>query len=270
VAAHGLTKAALFMGAGVLLNRFSTIDEHELRGRGRAVWPIGAVFAVGGLVLAAVPMAGTFFGKSHMEDAASKLGYGWVAAVFVIASVLTGGAVLRVFGRVFLGLGPVEPPDAQAVEAEEEEPEAEQPPDHTPAIMVVPALALMAFAVVIALIPGFVHAVEIAADRFVDRPAYAASVLRGAHPALGHVAHHGLKPLDFALGGISAAGAVALAAAALAPDRVRRVAPAGAWAGLTRAVVGLRELHSGRVTDYVAWLTVGLAGVGGMFLLALR
>ena len=270
VAAHGLTKAALFMGAGVLLNRYATIDEHELQGRGREVWPIGVVFAVGGLMLAAMPMVGTFFGKAMIEDAGSKLGYGWIAAVFALASALTGGAVLRVTGRIFFGWGHPEPPDEAALEAEEEEPEAAQPRGHTPAITVIPAMVLMAFAVVLGLIPGLVHGAETAAARFVDRPAYAAAVLHGAREALGPVAHHGLKPLDFGLAAISTLGAFAVAWAGLASERLEAALPSGPLRRADRALRGLRELHSGKIGDYIAWLTVGLAGLGGTFLLALR
>ena len=45
IVAHGLTKAALFMCAGVLLHRFATIDEFDLHGRGRGLPLVGALFA---------------------------------------------------------------------------------------------------------------------------------------------------------------------------------------------------------------------------------
>jgi hypothetical protein len=40
-----------------------------------------------------------------IEDAAEKLGYTWVTVVLLIASALTGGAVLRATGRVLAGWG---------------------------------------------------------------------------------------------------------------------------------------------------------------------
>ena len=64
-------------------------------------------------------------------------------------------------------------------------------------------------------------------------------------------------------------GAAALAMIALYRERV------GSW--LARAlrpavpVVGvLRSLHSGVVGDYVTWLVVGIAVLGGMFALVVR
>ena len=59
------------------------------------------LFAVGGLLLAALPVTTAFFGKSLLDGAALDAHYGWLPAVFVVASALTGGAVLRVAGRVF-------------------------------------------------------------------------------------------------------------------------------------------------------------------------
>jgi ABC-type cobalamin transport system permease subunit len=64
------------------------------------------------------------------------------------------------------------------------------------------------------------------------------------------------------LGGITVAGAVALAWLALAPARpgLHRVA-AAAGAGLAR----LRALHTGYVADYVTWLVGGAAVLGALF-----
>ncbi|MBV9918417.1 MAG: hypothetical protein JO153_18110, partial [Solirubrobacterales bacterium] len=120
IVGHGLTKAALFMSAGVLLHRFATIDEYDLHGRGREVPFVGVLFGLGGLLLAAAPPFTAFAGKSLLETAAKERGYAWLIAVFVIVSAVTGGAVLRVTGRVFRGWGPSEGPDpAQARAARE-------------------------------------------------------------------------------------------------------------------------------------------------------
>src|SRR5579884_253137 len=82
---HGLTKAALFMLAGVLLHRFGTIDEFDLHGRGRAIPVAGVLFVIGGLVLAAVPAVTTFFGKSLLEAAALDGHDPWLPIVFLIS-----------------------------------------------------------------------------------------------------------------------------------------------------------------------------------------
>src|SRR5947209_19839858 len=123
VLGHGLTKAALFMLCGVLLHRFGSMDEFDLRGRGRELRAVGVLFAIGGLSLAAMPGVTAFFGKSLLESAALEGHYPWLPAVFVISSVFTGGAVLRVTGRVFFGWGAAErraDEELQASQAREE------------------------------------------------------------------------------------------------------------------------------------------------------
>src|SRR5205823_8391349 len=166
VVGHGLTKAALFMLAGVLLHRFATIDEFDLHGKGRDAPAAGVLFAVGGLLLSAIPVVTLFFGKSLLDGAALDGGYPWLPTVFVISSMFTGGAVLRVSGRL-LGWGPSELPDErQAAEAREEEGEEVAPRDYTPPLMLLVPAVLLLGAIVIGLIPGAVPGMEVAAGHF--------------------------------------------------------------------------------------------------------
>jgi len=41
-----------------------------------------------------------------LDEAARSSGYGWITVVTSLAAIATAGAVLRVAGRIFLGLGP--------------------------------------------------------------------------------------------------------------------------------------------------------------------
>ena len=133
VIGHGLTKAALFMLCGVLLHRFGTVDEFDLHGAGRALPLVGVLFGIGGLLLAAVPMTTSFFGKSLLDGAAIDGGYPWLPVVFVVSSIATGGAVLRVGGRVFLGWGAGEPRGGERhPPAAQEQDEERLPRDRTP------------------------------------------------------------------------------------------------------------------------------------------
>ncbi len=95
VLGHGCVKGALFMAAGLLLHRHSSVDESELRGRGKHMPWAGGLFLLGGLGLAGLPPFATFLGKSMIEEAAKHAGYGWFSGIAIIASALTGGAVLR-------------------------------------------------------------------------------------------------------------------------------------------------------------------------------
>ncbi len=52
IVGHGLVKGALFLATGILLNRFATVDENDLRGRARQFPLLGILYAIAGLALA--------------------------------------------------------------------------------------------------------------------------------------------------------------------------------------------------------------------------
>jgi multicomponent Na+:H+ antiporter subunit D len=273
VVGHGLTKAALFMCAGVLLHRFATIDEFELYGRARALPLLGVLLAVGGLFLAAIPPFATFAGKSMLEASASGAGYGWVIAVFIIVSAATGGAVLRVAARVCLGWGARTAPEfgsEQASAAEESVGEFTDERDETPPLMLIVPSLLLALAAAVALIPGAVPAIEDAAAHFADHGAYATWVLAGAKV---HWPAHSFSDVsgdDVAYALVSVAGAFAFAALGLFGRPLRESLPARVRAPGLAAVHGLRQLHNGHIGDYIAWWTAGASVIGGTCLIALR
>ncbi|MEV4441032.1 proton-conducting transporter membrane subunit, partial [Streptomyces sp. NPDC049577] len=90
VLGHAGAKAALFACTGLLLDRYGSVDEPDLHGRGREMPGVGLLFATGGLALAGLPPFGTGLGKALTEEQA-----GWAPALFVLVSAVTGGAVLR-------------------------------------------------------------------------------------------------------------------------------------------------------------------------------
>jgi multicomponent Na+:H+ antiporter subunit D len=269
VIGHGFTKAALFMLSGVLLHRFGTIDEYDLHGKGREVpWAV-ALFAIGGLLLSAIPVVTLFFGKSLLDAAALEGGYPWLPTIFVISSMATGGAVLRVSGRL-LGWGPSQlADDRQAAEAREEEAEETAPRDYTPPLMMIVPAVLLLGAIVVGLIPGAVPAIEVAAGHFHDHAAYINWVLHGhVHFEPASTSH--VEGFDYAYAAGATLGAVALAALGLFGRPLRRRLPDLLLRPVVVAVGGLRQLHSGHIGDYIAWWTAGAAALGGASLIFLR
>jgi multicomponent Na+:H+ antiporter subunit D len=267
VIAHGLAKAGLFMCVGVLLHRFGHVDEHGLRGCGRrrALVPVGLAMALGGLVLAATPMLGIFFGKSLIDESTLEHGYDWLPALLTIVSAVTGGAVLRVAGRVFLGWGPADPPDdAESEQAREEARETEAARGRVPLTMAVPAVVMVVAAAVTGLVPGVVHAIEHAAAEFRDTAGYRDAVLHG-HVAFASTKPSHLTAADFLYGAAATLGAILVAWLGLFGRRLRLPLPGQA----TPPLAALRGLHSGHLGDYIAWLTVGLATIGGVCALSL-
>jgi multicomponent Na+:H+ antiporter subunit D len=262
VLGHGLAKGALFLATGIVLHRLASIDEDDLRGRGRRLIGPATVYVLGGLALAGLPLFGTGAGDGIVDHAAAEAGFGWVSAVFVASGALTGGAVLRAGGRVFAGWGMEEEGETPAeIEAKREGRETLGPYSRTPLSMALPALVLVAGSLAVGLLPGLPEDIGTAAARLQDREGYVAVVLEGR---AAQTPAPGPEPMsDVATGILSSVGAVAVAGFALLrhrlPARLRRTARP-----VAQAPVGvLRTVHSGHVGDYVAWLVFGVAVLGG-------
>ncbi len=268
---QGFTKGALFMLVGVLLHRFGTVDEFDLHGRGRELRLAGVLLGVGGLTLSAMPGVTLFFGKSLLDGAALERHYAWLPAVFVISSALTGGAILRVTGRVFLGWGAwARDDDVQIRRIGEEAGDEEQVQrDFTPPLMLIVPAALLIGGIVVGLIPGAVPGIETAASHFVDHAAYARWVLREAAPQFAPVSHSHVETFDYLYGAGGTVGALAIAALTLFGATLHRRLPHRLVQPPRVALTALRELHSGNITDYIAWWTLGAAMLGGASLILL-
>ncbi|MFI7873692.1 complex I subunit 5 family protein [Streptomyces salinarius] len=242
VVGHAGVKAALFACAGILLDRYGSVDEHVLHGRARPLRGVAVMVFVGALGLAGLPPFGTALGKSVAEEAVG----GPLTVLYVLASAVTAAAVLRVAARVFLGLGPAPEEsggegdgDAYETTGSGEEPETEGRLGRVPDTMTaVPAL-LLAGAFAAGAVPGFGDAVAHAMSEATTAGLLHTSV-RWTLPGVG-------------LGVLSSVLAVALAAVAVARPGLL-VAPN--WA------LPLRRLQSGHIGDYVAWLLVGATVLG--------
>jgi multicomponent Na+:H+ antiporter subunit D len=257
IVADGLVKAALFGCVALVQHRYAEIEECDLHGRARDLRPIGAVFVLGALMVASLPLTGSFLGRSLVEDAALKApGYAWVPAVMLLVTGLLGGTLLRAAARVFWGIGARAPRDP-AGEPEDEE-GGDREGSETPWLLYAPPVVLIAAAVAWGLVPGLREAAARAAAAFVDGRGYAVAVLDGrAVPVTApELAGPGVTAYLYAAGSLALAVAVAAVALARVPALP---APFG------RAVDALRRLHSGRPGDYVAWTVAGAATLGGVF-----
>ena len=271
ILSHALVKGSLFLCSGILLHRFETVDLNHLHGRGRELPYTGALFALGGLGLASLPPFGTFLGKGMMEDAAGSAGYAWVTSVLILASIGTGGAVLRAAGQVFLGWGQKKEDQPAAQEGDQEESESGGPSGRTPAVMFVPALVLLIAGFISGVIPSIGEAIEAASAQFLNQPAYVKAVLGSAVPLASPLT---IEPAHITLsmvisGLVATAGAVSYALLALFSYRL----PEGLqhlFARLSSALGGLRAVHSGHPGDYVTWITLGVAVLGALCAFTLR
>ena len=263
--ADGLVKGSLFISVGIVEHHLHEVDERRLRGRGRHMpWAAGLMVA-GALGLAGVPPFGTFLGKALMEEAALEAGAPWLIGLFVVVAALTSAALLRATGRVFLGLGPAGPGSAT--------PRTRAGDHHRRAhpTQLAPAVVLLVAAVVVGLAPGLTRNAQHAAERFTDRPAYAAAVLEGAPepaPAAAGPPLHLAGPAVWAV--VSALLGLGLAFAALRPDRVPDRLRGGVARVWDPVAAVLRGLHDGGIGDSVTWLVVGMATFGTLLAVVAR
>jgi hypothetical protein len=162
-----------------------------------------------------------------------------------------------------------------AAEANEETGETESARQRTPLTMLIPpaVLTLCGLGVgVVALVPRAATAIEAAAVRFQDQPAYISSVLYGARVtrpvALYPAAAPDVTVSSVVVSLVSVAGALLLALTALYWRRLpvlRRGYEPGA--GLEGVI---RGFQSGVINDYVTWTVLGLACLGGLLALLIR
>ncbi len=232
---HGLVKGTLFMVAGIFLARFDSVDELQLYGRGRRVWPVGVVMGVAGLLLGGLP-----WGLMHHATDAIHASFEGVAAglaAIIVGTVLTGAAVLRAAGRIFLRASGVPAVELTAPTERERE-----KGDRPLWLMLVPCVVLLA----IALLPADL------ARAFVEHAS--TDLVAGTLPSA--TSDVTATVLIFAL-------TLLIPAASLLRHRPTRK-PARIAAEIeTAPFQWLQILHSGRVTDYVAWMMVGLAVLAG-------
>ncbi|MFC9634907.1 complex I subunit 5 family protein [Streptomyces mirabilis] len=233
---HAGVKAALFACAGVLLDRYGSVDELALHGRAVGqMRGMGAMFVVGALGLAGLPPFGTALGKSIVEESVGEP----LTALYVLASAITAAAVLRMTARVFWGLGP-RPADTHGYETtgSDEEPETQRELSRVPDTMTAVPAVLLAAAFAVGVVPGLGEAV--------------AHGVEGTRPGAAPGSVHWTLP-GILLGLLSTLLALSLAALAVARPH---------WVAVPGRARHLRRLQSGHLGDYVAWLLLGATALG--------
>ena len=265
VVADGFAKALLFACAGILQHRFGHLSQRRLHGRAGHLRGTAMLFVAGGLLIASLPPFGPFLGKSMIEDAAIKQGYGFVPPLIALASGLCGAAVLRAAGRIFWGWGEAEP--AQSDADSETEPEEERT-DRTPAVMMLTAVALLIGAVATGVWFGFADLAATAANRLTDFPQYHLAVYGGSLPALT-ASSSAPEWYDYLYCGAASLIAVGLASLSLWGQRLTP-----SWGVVERAATAvvrpIKATHTGRIGDYTASLAFGVGLLAALMLLTLR
>lgn len=259
IVGHAGAKGALFLLAGIMLERYGSVDERQLFGRGRRARVVPWLWVAGALALSGLPPFGTALGKAVSEGAAASAGMAWLVGLFVAVSAVTGGAVLRVVGRVYFGLGR-RPEMTGDTGPETQDEESEHRLSRVPLSMMAPVLVLLAGCLAEGLYPAAHAAAEHAGALFTDPAGLAHAALQrvplrapSSRPGNWTASGVGLGLLSTALAAAVAGAALWGSGAAERFDAVLRP--------LRRSFAVLRRLHSGHIGDYVTWLVTGVVGL---------
>ena len=241
IVGHAFVKGALFMIAGVLLAVRASNDEIDLLGRGKGMKGTAFLMVLAALLLAGAPLGVLHAGGELLGSAGADVLPAWARVAMVFAGALTGAAVLRAAGRIFLGWG-----SGEGIESESPTESAGEPGNRPVWLMLTPCVGLL----VLALFPA-----SLVTPFVLEQGARLARLPTQAAP-------EGLAGAGWAA--LSMSLAVVIAGVALARFRL----PSGRLRLQDRvsgALRSLRSLHSGLVTDYIAWAAVGLAALGAGF-----
>jgi multicomponent Na+:H+ antiporter subunit D len=264
IIAHGLIKSALFICAGNYLNRFRSLDEEELGGKGARTPLNSALFLIGGVALAGVPPFAISAAKVLYDAAMKDHALFWCAMFMAFASLLDAGAVLRAGIHITWGIGKAQKtgysPREEEVECDGERLE------RTPWPMLAAPALLLLIAIWAGIYGPFWHAISRSAEAFVNRDWYVASVLHGVHFSLPQAPPNVRTAEDIAINlGVTLA-AILAAFMGLFRDHIPQH---------LRPIFGpplkqLRGLHSGIFTDYIAYMVFGIAAYAMWLVLSAR
>jgi multicomponent Na+:H+ antiporter subunit D len=264
ILAHGLVKSALFICAGNYLNRFRSLDEETLAGRGLQMPLNSALYLIGGLALAGIPPFAVSAAKMLYDAALKDHGLLSVAVVMGFATAIDAGAVLRSGIHITWGIGKAQ---QTGFSPREEETECEgERLERTPWNVMLAPVLLILIAIWVGTNGSFWNTVTSAAHSFVNRGLYAAAVLDNAPRAVWVFSSHPVTLEDIGVNVAITVAAIIAALAGLFRDHIPQ---------MLNPIFGpplkaLRALHSGIFTDYVAYIVFGIAAYSTWLVLATR
>ena len=100
---HGLSKAGLFLCAGIVEHNCHTKDIRQLGGLYQTMPFTATAFLLCAFSVMGIPPFGGFFSKYMVINGAVAAGHPWIAFVFLIGAVMTLLYLLRAFVTVFFG-----------------------------------------------------------------------------------------------------------------------------------------------------------------------
>lgn len=103
---HSLIKLVLFMAAGVIFMNTHALNLNEIRGFGRKKPLLKAIFLVGALAIAGIPLFGGYISKTLIHESILEYGGGWlmraVEYIFLFSGGLTAAYMTKLFAAIFI------------------------------------------------------------------------------------------------------------------------------------------------------------------------
>ena len=103
---HSMIKLVLFMAAGVIFMNAHALDLNAIRGYGRKKPLLKAIFGIGALAIAGVPLFGGYISKTLLHESIVEYGGGWqmkaVEWIFLISGGLTVAYMTKLFVAIFI------------------------------------------------------------------------------------------------------------------------------------------------------------------------
>lgn len=258
VCAHAVIKSGLFFTAGILLHRLRSMSEPLLFARGKKLKFTAALWFLGGCGLAGLPPFASAFAEEMISHGAHSAHEVSATVLFLVSGILTGGAVFRVFMRVFCGWGDRGPSDRSS--QIDEKPETHQDQRLISLRLFGPAALCILSGIGLTFLPALKRLSLVAANRILDQREYIHAIYaaRVTHPSIIP------PPTDFGVliahGTAAVVCALLLAAWAVFHRRIPRLAR---WPShLEGSMRWARQLQSGQPADYVTWAMVGVAAIG--------
>jgi NADH-quinone oxidoreductase subunit L len=100
---HSIFKALLFLSAGAVIHAVGTRDMREMGGLGKQMPIVRAVFVIGALALAGIPILNGFWSKELVLESGLAGGPGWMFGIMVFSAGLTALYTFRCVWMVFYG-----------------------------------------------------------------------------------------------------------------------------------------------------------------------